>query len=136
MTYTATVTREGGWWLATVDGLPGAHTEAQTLARLDIYVREVIVLAADLPDEAMPDLEITYRFDLAPLAEAARSASRRRRLERAHKRVVAESTAIARELIEAGYSTRDAATVLGVTPGRISQIAPRTSRSGAERTAA
>jgi hypothetical protein len=122
MTYTVTVTHEDGWWLASVNGLAGAHTEARTLGTLDTYVREVIVLATDLPDQAMPDLDITYEFDQPPLETAARIAVRRRRLEQAHARVVAELAELARELVAAGYSTRDAAAVLGVTPGRISQI--------------
>ncbi|MGH3679323.1 MAG: hypothetical protein ACRDT2_03430 [Natronosporangium sp.] len=132
MRHTVNVTREEGWWLASVDGLAGAHTEARTLTTLDTYVREVIVLAADLPDETMPDLDIIYHFDQPGLEAAARMAARRRRLERAHQRVVAESSAAARQLVAAGYSTRDAAMVLGLTPGRISQIAP----SGKRRQAA
>jgi hypothetical protein len=122
MSHTVTVTHEDGWWLASVDGLAGAHTEARTLGTLDTYVREVIALAADLPDEAMPDLDITYEFDQPPLEAAARIAARRRRLEQAHARVVTEATELARELVAAGYSTRDAAAVLGVTHGRISQV--------------
>lgn len=128
MSYAVNVTREEGWWLASVDGLAGAHTEARTLTTLDTYVREVIVLAADLPDETMPDLDIVYHFDRPGLEAAARMAARRRRLERAHQRVVAESSAAARQLVAAGYSTRDAAVVLGLTPGRISQIAPSAKR--------
>jgi hypothetical protein len=140
MTYTVTVTHEDGWWLASVDGLAGAHTEARTLGTLDTYVREVIALAADLPDEAMPDLDITHEFDRPPLETAARIAVRRRRLEQAHARVVAEAAELARELVAAGYSTRDAAAVLGVSPGRISQVAgassgkSRRASGGARRT--
>ena len=55
-TYRVMATREDDAWLADVPELPGAHTFARTLPALDKAVREVIVLAADLPD-AKNDLE-------------------------------------------------------------------------------
>lgn len=54
-TFRVVVTREDGQWLADVPGLTGAHTYARSLPSLDQAVREVVVLAADLPDEAMPE---------------------------------------------------------------------------------
>ncbi|SHG04798.1 type II toxin-antitoxin system HicB family antitoxin [Streptoalloteichus hindustanus] len=58
--YTVVVTRENGTRLADVPELQGAHTYARTLPELDQYVREVIGLAADLPEEAVPDLRVDY----------------------------------------------------------------------------
>ena len=49
--YRVVVTREDGHWLADVPSLEGAHTYARSLPTLDQAVREVVVLAADLPDE-------------------------------------------------------------------------------------
>jgi predicted RNase H-like HicB family nuclease len=60
--YRVVVTREGDNWLAEVPELQGAHTFARSLGALDQYVREVIVLAADLPDEAMPGLELEWEL--------------------------------------------------------------------------
>jgi len=60
--YRVAVTREDGHWLADVPDLQGAHTYARSLPGLDQAVREVIVLAADLPDEAMPKLVIDYDY--------------------------------------------------------------------------
>jgi hypothetical protein len=62
LVYRVTVTREGDAWPAEVPGLAGGHTYARTLAALDKAVREVIVLAVDLPDEAMGDLTITWDY--------------------------------------------------------------------------
>jgi hypothetical protein len=56
------VTHEDGQWLADVPDLQGAHTYARSLPRLDHAVREVIVLADDLPDEVMPELVIDYDY--------------------------------------------------------------------------
>ena len=56
------VTREDGHWLAEVPDLAGAHTYARSLPSLDQAVREVVVVAADLPDEAMPELVLDYDY--------------------------------------------------------------------------
>ncbi len=61
-TYRVVVTREDGRWLADVPSLEGAHTYARSLPTLDQAVREVVVLAADLPDEAMPSLVLDYDY--------------------------------------------------------------------------
>ena len=55
-------TREDDAWLADVPELPGAHTFARTLPALDKAVREVIVLAADLPDDVMGHLTLTWDY--------------------------------------------------------------------------
>jgi hypothetical protein len=60
--YRVVVTREDGHWLADVPGLQGAHTYARSLPALDQAVREVVVLAADLPDEAIPGLTLDYDY--------------------------------------------------------------------------
>src|ERR1035437_10516867 len=62
VTYRVVVTREDGHWLADVPGLAGAHTYARSLPALDQAVREVVVLAADLADEAMPGLALDYDY--------------------------------------------------------------------------
>lgn len=62
MSYRVVVTREGDSRLADVPELEGAHTWARNLPAFDRAVREVVVLAADLPDEAMPDLDLAYEY--------------------------------------------------------------------------
>ncbi len=61
-TYRVQVTREDGRWLADVVGLRGAHTYARTLATLERYVREVIVLAADLEESMAEGLPARVRY--------------------------------------------------------------------------
>ncbi|GAB3950145.1 hypothetical protein GCM10029976_084380 [Kribbella albertanoniae] len=63
-TYRVHVTREGDQWLADVPELDGASTYAGNLTALDRYVREVVVLAADLPDSAMPGLELDWTYNI------------------------------------------------------------------------
>lgn len=128
-THIATVTREDGMWLADVQGLSGAHTYARSLSKLDEYVREVIVLAEDLPDEAMHDVLIEYVFDDS-VDEAVRTAhelaERRKEIKRELKQLKGDTDRMIKKLRTQGYSTRDSAIVLDVTPGWISHVAQHT----------
>ena len=60
--YRVVVTREDGHWLADMPELDGAHTYARSLPALDHAIREVVVLAAGLPDEAMSSLALEYDY--------------------------------------------------------------------------
>ena len=123
MTYSAAVTREGNMWLAEVHGLPGAHAYARTLTNLRKELTDAIILAADLDDGA--DVEITFELvdsDFELIARAFMLAEQRLRIRSAEAAAVAETAAMARSLIAAGWSVRDAAGALNITPGRISQL--------------
>ena len=61
-TYDVVVIREDDAWLADVPELPGAHTYAGSLAGLDRSVREVVVLMADLPDDALDTVQLAYEY--------------------------------------------------------------------------
>jgi DNA-binding NarL/FixJ family response regulator len=128
--YEVVVTRDGGHWLADVPTLAGAHTYARSLPTLDQAVREVIVLAADLPDEAMPGLVLVYRYDTGdPDVDA--TALEVRRLRRQADELAAAVTArtgeVAAQLVARGLSVRDVAALLGISPQRVSQITAKAS---------
>ncbi|MDT4936104.1 MAG: hypothetical protein QOK11_3996 [Pseudonocardiales bacterium] len=129
MSYEVVITREGDDWLADVPAVPGAHTFARSLPSLFASVREVIVLMDDLDDDAEPD--VTFRFEVADeLVDAAVSVRKRRAdLADLEARVQAETAKTVERLSRAGYSVRDAAALVGVTPGRISQMAPTKTRA-------
>jgi hypothetical protein len=122
MSYVVTVTREGDAWLADVPAVAGAHTYARSLRGLTQAVREVIVLMADLPDDA--DVQLDFRFDVRDdsVIEAERLRRAREEIGRREAELVAETGRIAAALSRS-YSVRDAAAMLGVTPGRVSQLA-------------
>ena len=124
-TYRVVVSREGEAWLADVPELSGAHTFARTLSALDKAVREVIVLAADLPDDAMDSLLITWDYHTGD-DKVDEQTALVRQLRAEAERVSADASArtafAARQLIERGFSVRDAAVLLGVSPQRISQM--------------
>lgn len=72
MTYRVVVTRERDAWLASVPECEGSATFSRSgLARLDADVREVVVLADDLPDEALARLEFEWVLDV-PARDLAR----------------------------------------------------------------
>jgi DNA-binding NarL/FixJ family response regulator len=128
--YAVVVTREDGHWLADVSALAGAHTYARSLPALDHAVREVIVLAADLPDEAMPGLVLDYRYDTGdPDLDA--TALEVRRLRRQADELAAAVTArtgeVAAQLVARGLSVRDVAALLGISPQRVSQLTAKAS---------
>jgi hypothetical protein len=117
------------FWLADVTGLDGGHTYARSLAALDRYVREVIVLAADLPDDAEDDLRLTWEYHTGdPTVDdaAAGLRSRRESAEVEARRLAEETSVLACQLVAEGrYSLRDAAALLAVSPSRIGQLAPK-----------
>jgi predicted RNase H-like HicB family nuclease len=124
MKYHVVVTRDGDGWMADVPALPGTHTWAKTLRALDRNVREVIGMVEDLPRsaEAALDLEMDYHTGDPVLDERA---GRLRALRREQERAAAEIASDTSELLRrfaAQLSVGDAAVLLGVSKGRISQL--------------
>lgn len=126
--YRVIVTREDNVWLANVPELAGAHTYARSLPALDRAVREVVVMATDLPDKDMPTLRLTYIYgtgDAELDAVTAEVRALRARAEEFSSAATARTNDAAALLVRRGLSVRDAAALLGVSPQRISQITPR-----------
>lgn len=125
MSYTVTVSREDDSWLASVEGVEGAHTFASTLAKLNANIREVIALAEDLPEGAESGLELEWMFDTDDpfTAKAWEIHVRRERVQRELKQVESDTAAMVSSLRGGGISQRDQAFLLGVSPGRVGQLA-------------
>lgn len=124
-TYRVIVTREPGAWLAELPEVPGGHTFARTLPALDRAVREVIVLAAELPDEAADELSLAWEYhtgDTAVDQEAAHVRALRAEADQLAAAASASTAEAARHLVERGLSVRDAAVLLGISPQRVSQM--------------
>ena len=124
MKYHVVVTRDGDGWMADVPALPGTHTWAKTLRALDRNVREVIGMVEDLPRsaEAALDLEMDYHTGDPVLDErAGRLRVRRREQERAAAEIASDTSELLRRFA-AQLSGSDAAVLLGVSKGRISQL--------------
>jgi predicted RNase H-like HicB family nuclease len=124
MTYHVVVTRDGDGWMADVPALPGTHTWAKSLRALDRNVREVIGMVEDLPRsaEATMDLEMEYHTGDPVLDERAGGLrTRRREQERAAAEIASDTSELLRSFA-AQLSVGDAAVLLGVSKGRISQL--------------
>jgi DNA-binding NarL/FixJ family response regulator len=127
-TYRVIITREDGHWLAEVPSLQGAHTYVRSLPTLDQAVREVVVLAADLPDEAMPDLALEFEYHTgdATLDATTREVRQlRRQADEIAAAAAARTSEAAAELVARGMSVRDVAALLGISPQRVSQLTAR-----------
>jgi predicted RNA binding protein YcfA (HicA-like mRNA interferase family) len=123
--YRVIVTREDGAWLADVPELKGAHTYARTLPALDRAVREVVVMAVDRPDEDMPALRLAYAYrtgDPTVDVTAAEIRNLREHADQLAATATARTSAAARLLIQSGFSVRDTAAILGISPQRVSQL--------------
>lgn len=123
-TYHVVVTRSEGTWEADVPNVAGAHTFARSLPSLIKSVREVIILMDDLDDSADPAFELFFDVEDAALIRAVSIGQERRALQARIADVQAETEAMARILTKAGWSVRDVAVLLDITPGRVSQVAP------------
>jgi len=120
--YEVIVTREDGAWLADVPTVPGAHTFARSLSGLAKSVREVIILMADLADDVRPELTFTYQVSDGVLKEAVAVGRERRQARQLEESLMAHTSAAVARLAREGYSVRDAAALLDLTPGRVSQL--------------
>ena len=107
--YEVIVTREGGSWLADVPTVPGAHTFARSLAGLAKSVREVIILMADLDDQATPELSFTYQVSDEVAQEAVAVGRERRQARELEEVLMAHTSAAVARLAREGYSVRDSA---------------------------
>lgn len=123
-TYRVVVERDEDVWIADVPDVPGAHTQAGNLTKLDVNVRQVIALVLDLPDGAEPTLELQYEYVNvpAPVKVAAILGRRRAQAEEDLAVVQAQAAQSAADLVKQGWSLRDVGPLLGVSAGRISQI--------------
>jgi DNA-directed RNA polymerase specialized sigma subunit len=119
-TYKVTARRWALGWELHIDGV--GVTQSRTLRSAEDMVREYIALQLDLDDEENFDVEIIPELDgnLATEAEAARHAVRA--AERAQRDAAATSREVARHLKESGLKGADIATILNVSPQRVSQL--------------
>jgi predicted RNase H-like HicB family nuclease len=120
MKYTAEATRSGNWWAITVPEIKGVFSQARRLDQVEAMAREAIALMLNVrPDsfhvEVKPDVP----------GEVVQARLARRELRRAEEAADQATRAAAQTLLKQGYTVRDAGSLLGISPQRVSQLTSR-----------
>jgi predicted XRE-type DNA-binding protein len=117
--YTATANREGRWWVITVPGI-GA-TQSRTLRDAGAAARGLVSAMRDVTEDAL-DVTVVPELD----EQSRRLIDRARlgidELEAQQRQVALVSRAAVTALADQGLSGADIATVLRVSPQRVSQL--------------
>lgn len=120
-TYIAKAVRSGKWWAISVDGVSGAHTQARRIDKIEALAREAVALVLGVPEDSF---DVVVRLEglphIAACAVAARQAAEAAEAE-AEKAVNSAVVSLKGE----GFSVRDIAAMLKLSPQRISQLSPR-----------
>jgi hypothetical protein len=124
MKYHAQVLYGDNAWSASIVDTNGAHTYSRTLRGLEHEIREAIAAADDLSDAEMIALTIEYDWQNTSeeIREAVRVGEQRALLDEQRRVLLVEGLARAKTLVEQGMPVRDVAQLIGVSPGRVSQI--------------
>lgn len=127
--YRVTVTREDGWWVAVVDGLPphlAGATDIERFADLDVEVRDLVAGLTDADPDGFGlawryvfgDVDVTEQIDRFQATEAEYQG-----VARARDRV---RTTTLRALVDTGLSQAAIGDVLGLSHQRIHQLVKTT----------
>jgi DNA-binding CsgD family transcriptional regulator len=125
--YHARCERRGNGWLLWLTG-PGLTEQLVTQARhydeVEDVAREMLAFVTQMPAES---INVVVELSLQPeLQHAVEKAHRlRRRLADLQRQSAAATQQAVHDLIEAGYSQRDAASILGLSRQRVSQLLQR-----------
>ncbi len=121
VSFEATATREGRWWVVTVKS-PVLAAQVRRLADVDEVITSVVAAALDL-DENEVAVEVSVELPggaAAMLAAAAEQEARARSQLEVAGQLRRQAVT---ELVEQGISQRDLAYALNLSPQRINQLA-------------
>jgi predicted XRE-type DNA-binding protein len=111
---------DGKRWLLDVPSVKGA-TQVTSLADADSYAAEYIHLMTDIPiDKISTHVHINLDRDLAEQVDRAKSL--KQEAQRLQTEAAIQLRTATKRMRQAGLKQRDIAAVLGVTPGRVSQL--------------
>lgn len=121
--YTATVTREGKWWMVRIPEIDEV-TQARRLGEAELMARELIAVSRDIPLEAV---EVDVRLDsvagLSDIAERlAAIASNRERAAELERQATLDAVELAKALTAREIPVRDVGAILGVSHQRAHQL--------------
>ncbi|MGH3903047.1 MAG: TrfB-related DNA-binding protein [Pseudonocardiaceae bacterium] len=112
-----------GRWLVHIAEEPRCHTWARSYASARREIGDAAELWLDeLGVESIDDLDIRDEVRIPGAAQARELAEAREDLTRRLAEVRTRVDEVARGLVVEGVSVRDVADLLGISPGRVSQI--------------
>jgi DNA-directed RNA polymerase specialized sigma24 family protein len=121
-TYTATATREGRYWVIDVKGV--GVTQARNLREAHVMAADLISAVRDIP---ATQVNVSIAADLEP--EIARQVAETKKalaaFDKAQRDIARQQRSVVARLRGAGLTGADTAAVLGVSPQRVSQLAPK-----------
>lgn len=121
-TFEATATREGRWWIITVPELD-AVTQARNVRDIDDMATGLVVALLDL-DETEVDVNVTIELPRAVSDRWQEAAALHARAEADELRAATLRREALRDLLVEQHLTQvDAATILGLSPQRVQQLA-------------
>ena len=124
--YTVTYRRDSaGWWVASVRGVRGCHTQGRTIRQARERIREALGLFVKGAERARLVDNVQLPADLRRLLVRQRAA--RARAEHEHARAQIATRETARRLRSARLSVRDAGELLGLSHQRVQQLLQRAS---------
>jgi predicted XRE-type DNA-binding protein len=122
--FQARAQRSGDWWALSVDGHPGIHSQARSLSKAESAVAEAIELALDL-DTGSATVVVTPDLPRELLLSVIESRRLTNEATHLQQTAAAISSKVAADLMAAGLTQRDAATAMGISFQRISQLVQR-----------
>lgn len=123
-TYDVTVEREGRWWMITVPEIDQI-TQARRVSEIEDMARSLIAICTDTPltEVGVNVSSIVIRGVGDVLDTAHRIEDLRHRANDLEAQAADAARQYAVTLTGSGVPVRDAATLLGVSPQRVSQLA-------------
>ncbi len=120
---------EQGWWVTSVNGVAGCHTQGRTIAQARRRIREALGLFVEDADRA----NLVDEVKLGPLARRTMA-----KLRMAQRQAVARQVEAQRSAQEAArlltkrlhLSVRDAGEILGLSHQRVQQLVHARSKAG------
>jgi len=113
--------REGDWWYLEVEGVEGGYSQARRLDQVESTIRDLLALMLQrVPESFDLDVQVEWPADLRTASERASQA--RKRADEAREQAAAEMRMAAATATQAGYTVRDVAALLDVSPQRVSQL--------------
>lgn len=120
-TYTVIYERdERGWWVASVRGVRGCHTQGRTLEQARRRIREALGLFVRDADSA--DLVAHIRLPQPARRALTRGLTARQRADQEQTKALKALRVAMRALARMGLSRRDTGELLGVSHQRVQQV--------------